>query len=125
MLDRFIVSILVTACGLQLAGAETIQLRDKTSISAPVLAEKSDHVVVDLGFTVLSIPKSQISKISKEQPPKEQAAGKPTSKTTAPPPASSASIEARSGLFSTAASPLPERSVRELVSRLGEGVVQV
>ncbi|HEY2953476.1 MAG TPA: trypsin-like peptidase domain-containing protein [Verrucomicrobiae bacterium] len=125
MLDRFKVSILVAACGLHLAQAETIQLRDKASITGPVLAEKSDHVVVDLGFTVLSIPKSHIAKISKEQPPKEQAAGKPSGKTTPPAPASAPPPEAKTGLFSAATSPLPERSVRELVSRLGEGVVQV
>jgi serine protease Do len=125
MLDRFIASIFVTVCGLQLAGAETIQLRDKISITGPILAEKSDHVVVDLGFTVLSIPKSQISKISKDQAPKEQASSKPSGKTPAPAPASSAPVEAKTGLFSATTSPLPERSVRELVSRLGEGVVQV
>jgi serine protease Do len=125
MLDRFIAFLLVSTCGLPLAQAETIQLRDKVSITGPVLAEKSDHVVVDLGFTVLSIPKSHISKISKEQPAKEQATTKPSGKNTPSPTASTAPAEAKTGLFSTATSPLPERSVRELVSRLGEGVVQV
>ena len=123
MLDRFIASLLLASGGLHLASAETIQLRDKISITGPVLAEKSDHVVVDLGFTLLSIPKSQISKISREQPPKEQPAGKSPGKSTGA--AAAATVEMKTGLFTTATSPLPERSVRELVSRLGEGVVQV
>src|SRR5687767_13406840 len=46
--------------------AEVVQLRDKAAVTGKVLAEKKDQVVVDLGFTVLSIPKSQIIRISKE-----------------------------------------------------------
>ena len=52
--------------GLKTAPAEVIQLKEKSFVAGKILAEKRDHVVVDLGFTVLSIPRNQIVKISKE-----------------------------------------------------------
>src|SRR5262245_31740787 len=122
MLDRFIAYVLLASGGLSLASGETIHLRDKVSVTGPILSEKPDHVVVDLGFMLLSIPKSQIAKISKESAGKEQAAVKSSSKGSAPA-TPAAPVEAKAGLFSAANSPPPERSVRELVSRLGEGVV--
>ena len=48
-------SVLV-ACGLPAARADIIQLKDKAAITGKVLVEKSDHVVVDVGYTVLVIP---------------------------------------------------------------------
>ena len=121
MLDRFIAFVLLASGTLSLASGETIQLRDKVAITGPILAEKPDHVVVDLGFMLLSIPKNQIAKISKEPPVKEPSTGKSPGK-AAPAPVA---VESKNSLFSATSSPLPERSVRELVSRLGEGVVQV
>jgi serine protease Do len=113
-----------------LASAETIQLKDQASVSGKILAEKRDQVVVDLGFTVLSIPKSSIAKISKETAPADSRKnGKAQPATTArastelpePPVATSAPR----ALFQGARPGLQEQSVRELVKQLGEAVVQV
>src|SRR4051794_32597799 len=52
--------------------AETVQLRDRAAVTGTVLAEKRDQIVVDLGYTVLTIPRSSIVKITKEEEaPKE------------------------------------------------------
>lgn len=60
-------------------GAETIQLKDRNSISAPVIKESADHVYVDLGFDILKIPRTSIAGIdtsppSGPQPPSASAA---------------------------------------------------
>ena len=44
-------------------GAETIQLKDLNSVSAPVIKESLEHVYVDLGFDILKIPRSSIASI--------------------------------------------------------------
>jgi serine protease Do len=93
--------------------AETLQLRDGGSISAKVVAEKKDHLYLDLGFTVLAVPRAEIVKVSKEATPDPRGAKAP------------AVQESRSGLFAVATTPPVERPVRELVQSLGESVVQV
>ena len=111
------------------AAAETIQLKDQASVSGKILAEKRDLVVVDLGFTVLSIPKSSIAKISREAPadPKKTSKGRPaavpaeTELSATPPPATAAPR----ALYQGARPGLEDQSVRELVKILGEAVVQV
>ncbi len=58
---------LITALGLAAAPvlrADVIQLRDKAAITGTILAEKKDQVVIDVGYTVLLVPRGQIVKIS-------------------------------------------------------------
>ncbi len=128
--------VVALLAGTWLASAETIQLKDQAAVSGKILAEKRDHVVVDLGFTVLSIPKSSIAKISKEAAPDSKASGKngrPSNNGRASAPAPTATAEvpttpaeaAPSALFQGARPGLEEQSVRELVKQLGEAVVQV
>src|SRR6476469_4103468 len=45
--------------------ADTVVLKDRASIVGKVLAEKRDQVVVDLGYTTLTVPRNQIGKISR------------------------------------------------------------
>lgn len=99
---------------MTLLHAETIQLKDQSSVTGKVLAEKSDFVVVDLGFTALSIPRSSIVKISAEN----AAPSSSHSKT----PTSSESV---AQMYHVATSPPSERSVRDWAKDLGEAVVQV
>src|SRR5215468_5356960 len=49
----------------QPARGDTIQLKDNAAVVGKVLAEKRDQVAIDIGYTVLVIPRSQISKIGK------------------------------------------------------------
>lgn len=65
MLKRFVVSVAVLLCGALLGVADTIQMKDAASVTGKILAEKPDQVVVDLGYTVLTIPRKEIVGISK------------------------------------------------------------
>jgi serine protease Do len=40
--------------------AATVELKDKASVSGKILAEKPDQIVVDIGYTVLVIPRNQV-----------------------------------------------------------------
>jgi len=121
MFERTIISLLLLA-SMHAGFAETIQLRDKTSVTGKILVEKREQVVVDLGFTVLVIPKNQILKVSSDEnsPPA-------TAKHSTPPanPPASSPGELPTEIFQTSRTPLAEKSVRELVNQLGEAVVQV
>src|SRR5580704_1615799 len=44
--------------------AATVELKDKASVSGKILAEKPDEIVIDIGYTVLVIPKSQIQTLT-------------------------------------------------------------
>lgn len=112
----------VLICGWHIAPAEVIQLKEKAMVAGKILAEKRDQVVVDLGFTVLAIPRNQIVKISKEQPleAKAKPASAPAVKTVA-----TAAAESPGELYQTGKPSLAETSVRELVNQLGAAVVQV
>jgi serine protease Do len=102
--------------------AETIQLKDKATVSGKILAEKHDQVVVDIGYTVLVIPRNQIAKISKPDAP--EPAVKPNPKPSGDGEGAPAH-ESKAGFYSVPIKPLPQRSVRDLVNQLGEAVVQV
>src|SRR5215467_13247745 len=45
--------------------ADTVLLKDRASVVGKVLAEKRDQVVVDLGYTTLTVPRNQIVRISR------------------------------------------------------------
>ena len=59
----------LVACGLPCALADTIQLKDKAAVTGKVLAEKPDHIAVDIGYTVLVIPRNQVVTIVKDDAP--------------------------------------------------------
>ena len=95
---------------------EVVHLKGGASLSGHILAEKSDLVVMDLEYTVLSIPRQHILRIE-EPNTKDPGAAIAQGSPDAP---------LRQDLFYAArAGTLPEKSVRELVSELGESVVQV
>ena len=118
----------MAACAWQEAVADTVQLKDKAAITGRVLAEKSDLVAVDVGYTVLVIPRNQIVKISRTDAPEtpvkasaaRKAGGEVAGKAEYP-----ALADARTAFYSVSNKPLPLRTVRELVNELGEAVVQV
>jgi serine protease Do len=93
---------------------ETIQLRDKAAVTGKILEEKKDQVIIDIGFTTLVIPRSQIVKIQKGAPDAVSSTG-----------AAKSAPMVRTDIFYSATAPPPEKEVRELVSQLGEAVVQV
>ncbi len=118
MLTRCGAALALMPAVFSLALADTVQLKDKATITGKILAEKRDQIVVDIGYTVLVVPRSQIVKISAGGAP-EPAPGKSGISGVIPP------VQTGSNLFQSARSSGPDRSVRELVSQLGAAVVQV
>jgi serine protease Do len=130
MSKLIVLPAMLLACALG-ARADTIQLKDQAAITGTVLAEKPESVAVDVGYTVLVIPRKDIVQITKAK----EAASKPTAATTAPaaapavtpsaPAESKADPTAADSIYRNAPKNAPTRSVRELVAQIGEGVVQV
>src|SRR5579884_1020067 len=108
------------ACGLH---ADSIQLADKASLTGKILAEKRDQVILDIGYTVLTVPRDQIVKITKTGDSKSGTVVASLSPMV--PTASPAFTDSKSGGYETANTPPPMKDVRELVNQLGEAVVQV
>ena len=84
----------------------TVKLKSGSSIQGEILAERADRVVVDMGFTVLTVPRDEIERIVAEN---------------APAPAMS---DGNDDLYHAAANQ-SALTVNENVSRVGEAVVQV
>ena len=128
---RLTVPLLACAVAVVSANADVVQLRDKASVTGHVLAEKRDLVVVDLGYTVVTVPRNQIVRIVRDEEIAQAAAkakeNSKNTKTGAIQPAKNAAPprEEKQDIYSVSVSPPPERSVRELVNQLGEAVVQV
>ena len=118
MVRKLIAWSLLLFCGLRTVLADVIQLKDKASVTGKILAEKRGEVVVDVGYTVLVIPRKDVVKISKAD------ATGPSSKAV-PEPSAEARAEAKPGLYRATGKPQPASSVRDLVNQLGEAVVQV
>jgi serine protease Do len=111
---HFVLPVLLL-CGLQLASADTIQLKGNDAVTGTILAEKSDSVVVDVGYTVLVVPRSVITKVSKVADAMSPEAA-----------ASNLLVSVNAPLFySTDIHPAPARDVQDLVKQIGEAVVQV
>jgi serine protease Do len=126
MLKQSVVAVFLTFCGFQSAFSDTIQLKDKGAIVGNVVAEKKDQVAVDVGYTILLVPRNEIVKISKTDasvPPPKPASGQKSSTSDSKHIDSKAVAE--SGFYSAPSRALPSRTVRELVNQLGEAVVQV
>ncbi len=93
--------------------ATTVELKGKAAVTGKILEEKKDQIIIDIGYTVLVIPKSQVVKLLDDNARAAKAVAAP------PEPA------VDRGFYSASIVPPQERSVRELVNELGEAVVQV
>lgn len=127
MLRLWIFVPLVLVCGSPRSSADTLQLKDNAAITGKILSEKSDSVAVDVGYTVLVVPRGSIAKISRgdavEPGTKPGKTTRPVKSPVAPEP--KPALESKSDFYLAATKPAPERNVRDLVSQLGEAVVQV
>jgi serine protease Do len=106
------------ACGLQSAPADVIQLKDQAAVTGKILAEKPDAVVMDVGYTVLVVPRTVIANISR--------AG---AATAAPAPAAASnpivSLSPLPQFYYSDNRPVVARDVQVLVKQIGEAVVQI
>ena len=104
-------------CGASFVSADTIQLKDKAAVTGTILAEKPDAVVVDVGYTVLVVPRSSIASIAKTgtlAPPVEPVASNTT-----------AILNVPAQFYYSTLLASPARDVSSLVKQIGEAVVQV
>jgi len=90
------------------ARADELVLAGGSVVRGPVLKESNDALFVDLGFTVLTVPKASVLQRTSDA---DAAA------------ASKAAGETSRGLYSRSA--LAELTVKEAVDRFGEGVVLI
>src|SRR5439155_23602028 len=118
MLIRSTALALLILLGAPATFADVLQLKDKAAVAGKILAEKRDQVIVDLGYTVLAVPRNQIIRIVNGESLDRDA--NKTSEAVAVSP-----TQGKPGIFQAYGTSAEERSVRELVSQLGEAVVQV
>jgi serine protease Do len=111
--NYFALSALILG-GLQPGSADTIQLKDQAAVSGKILTEKTDAVVVDVGYTVLVVPRTSILKISKEGEAPLKAPG-----------AASLLNVMAPDFYTEDALSAPARDISTLVKQIGEAVVQV
>jgi serine protease Do len=120
----------VLALTAAIACGDVVELKDEASIKGRVIAEKAEHVAVDVGYTILMVPRSAIAKITtpKDEEPKAENGGgnggngaDEKGPNTTPP----ASAKIEGALYQNPGALRKESTVRELVSVLGEAVVQV
>jgi serine protease Do len=102
-------------CAANAASADTLQLKGNDAVTGTILAEKSDSVIVDLGYTVLVVPRSVITKISKVAEVVSPAAAASNLLTSVNMPQ----------FYHADAHSAPARDVQDLVKQIGEAVVQV
>jgi serine protease Do len=89
-----------------MAGPATVELNQGGSVRGELLSESAEKVVVDLGFTVLSVPRDAIARVVKED-------AKPV-----------ATAIYNEDLFRTDTSSRPQ-AVKDLVKTLGDRVVLI
>jgi serine protease Do len=129
MLRKFVsLSALAFCVGARAVTADTIQLKDNAAVVGKILTEKRDQVAIDVGYTVLVIPRTDIEKILRGE------ATVATTKNTKPAKPMPAPVDTkpaadttafRAGFYSANNRAMPDKTVRELVNQLGEAVVQV
>jgi len=117
MLIRSTALALLILLGAPATFADVLQLKDKAAVAGKILAEKRDQVIVDLGYTVLAVPRNQIIRIVKGES-LDRVINQASAVAVAP-------TDNKPGIFQPSGSAAAERSVRELVSQFGEAVVQV
>lgn len=114
MLRPIMLAVALAVGATAVAVADTVELKDQAAVSGRILAEKPDQVFVDLGFTVLAVPRAAIQQITRASAVPASADAKP------------ADTENSKSFYQSGGRPTGgDRSVRELVSRLGAAVVQV
>jgi serine protease Do len=101
-------------CATSVAGSDDLEallLRDGQQVIAPVAAEKSGSIYVDLGFDLIRIPRDSIARRGKYDP--REPAQLPDAELEADP----------NGFYTTGTlRPMP---VKELVTRFGEAVISI
>jgi serine protease Do len=104
---------LLVVCAANFALADTVQLKDADAVTGKILLEKPDSVVVDVGYTVLVVPRTSITGINKSG-----------SVLAATPPGGSL-LDITPQFYTATQAATPAHDVQDLVKQLGQAVVQV
>ncbi|MBC8096503.1 MAG: trypsin-like peptidase domain-containing protein, partial [Akkermansiaceae bacterium] len=109
-------------CNALASEAETVQLKEKHAVTGKIIAENRKEIIVDLGYTFLTIPRDQIvGKILKGG-----AAATPPAMVAVPElEKPTAIVENVPGFYLAPNQPGPASNVRDMVKMIGEAVVQV
>ena len=116
-LKKYLPLLALALSAAHFASADTIQLKDKSAVTGKILAEKPDAVVVDVGYTVLVVPRNSIVSVVKDGtivPPVAPVTSNAVASVNVPP----------QFYYSTLLTS-PARDVSSLVKQIGEAVVQV
>jgi len=106
--------ILVLLCaGLALAAGDTVVLRDGQSVTGEILKSDDEVVIVDLGVTVLRLPRAQVLRVQKAEEPGDDEDAPAPKEEQAP----------ADRLYRTA--DLKPTTIEKNVERFGEAVVMV
>src|SRR6516162_7743850 len=108
---HFMLSVIVAAANL--AAADTIQLKDSAAVTGKILAEKPDSIVMDVGYTVLVVPRTAISGIFRS-----------SSVLSVASPGGSL-LDVTPQFYTAGVAATATRNVQDLVKQLGQAVVQV
>jgi serine protease Do len=95
----------LSVLALPVFALSTVKLKSGASLQGDILTERADRIVIDLGFTVLSVPRDEIERITAENLP-------------------AAAAEESTDLYRTTTG-RPALTVKENVDRVAEAVVQV
>src|SRR5262245_47532823 len=120
MLKQTFFVLAAVVLGLPSGMGDTIQLKDKAAVTGKILADKHDQVVVDVGYTVLVVPRNQIVKVSKSDVAEPVVSTSGTKKNPLPAAIKAVEDVVTPGFYTTSAKSGPTRPVRELVGLLGE-----
>jgi len=118
-------STLAFCVGARAVQSDTIQLKDNAAVTGKILTEKRDQVAIDVGYTVLVIPRSDIEKILRGEAVVATTKPDRSPKPLATPVEAKPVVAFKPGFYSANNRAMPDKSVRELVNQLGEAVVQV
>jgi serine protease Do len=118
-------SALAFCIGAEAVQSDTIQLKDNAAVSGKILTEKRDQVAIDVGYTVLVIPRSDIEKILRGEAALSSAKSSASAKPVAAAAEPRFAAPFKAGFYSANNRVMPDKTVRELVNQLGEAVVQV
>lgn len=113
-----LLTFLLFCGGAASAAHDQVHLKEKGAISGAILAEKKDQIVIDVGYTVLVIPRDQVSKILRAADAAVQ--GKDAAKAEPNRP-----LETHLEFYRKGETAAPQSTVKELVNQLGEAVTQV
>jgi len=100
-------------CAAHFASADTVQLKDLSAVTGKILTEKPDSVVVDVGYTVLVIPRTAIAGITK------------TGSVLSVASPGGSLLDVTPQFYTAGVQNAPAHNVQDLVKQLGQAVVQV